>query len=73
MSLRKPNKPPFTPAQYERISNIFDNAGQGFFVVLILTQLVEGFDKTKPAVLLLGAIAVIACWTVSIVLARINR
>jgi len=54
-----PKKPIFTPSQIDRMANILDNAGQGFFVVLVLTPLVEGIDKTNPWMLLLGAIVVI--------------
>ena len=60
----------FTPAQLERASNIFDNAGQGFFVVFLLTQVVEGFDKLNPMVVVLGILSVVFCWTVSIILAK---
>jgi len=65
-----PQKPVFTPSQIERLSNIFDNAGQGIFVVGVLTPLVEGIDKTNPAVLLLGVFYVVLCWAVSIILAK---
>ncbi len=65
-----PKKPELTPNQIERLSNIFDNAGQGFFVVLVLTQLVEGFDKINPLVLVLGVLSVVFCWTVSLILAK---
>lgn len=64
------SKPIFTPAQIERFANIFDNAGQGIFVALVLTPLVQGFDNTNTGVLVLGAIGVIFCWTVSIVVTR---
>jgi hypothetical protein len=43
-----PKKPVFTSSQIDRMANILDNAGQGFFVVLVLTPLVEGIDKTNP-------------------------
>jgi hypothetical protein len=65
-----PKKPVLTYSQLERLSNIFDNAGQGFFVVFLLTQAVEGFDKINLWVLGLGAIAVGACWTASLILAK---
>jgi hypothetical protein len=65
-----PKKPVLTPSQLERLSNIFDNAGQGFFVVFLLTQAVTGFDKINTWVLGLGAIAVAACWTASLILAK---
>jgi len=63
-------KPVFIPSQIDRISNILDNAGQGFFVVLVLTSLVEGFNKINMWVLSLGIIDVIFCWAISIVLAK---
>ncbi len=65
-----PKKPIFTPSQIDRMANILDNAGQGFFVALVLTPLVAGIDKKNPWMLLLGAIAVIMCWTASIILAK---
>jgi hypothetical protein len=65
-----PKKPVFTPSQLDRLANIFDNAGQGIFVVLVLTPLVEGIDKTNPWVLVLGVFYVVFCWTVSIILSR---
>lgn len=65
-----PQKPVFTPSQIDRMANILDNAGQGFFVVLILTPLVEGFDKVNLWVLLLGVLDVCACWTGSLLLAK---
>jgi len=68
MSLLK--KPVFTPSQIARISNILDNAGQGFFVVLVLTPLVQGIDKINPWVLALGVFYVVFCWTVSLILAK---
>jgi len=65
-----PQKPVFTPSQLDRLSNIFDNAGQGIFVVLVLTPLVEGIDKTNPWVLALGTIGVLFLWAVSLLLSR---
>ena len=70
MSFLFPTKPVFTPSQLDRLSNIFDNAGQGFFVVFLLTQAVEGFDKINLWVLGLGTIAVAACWTASLTIAK---
>ena len=60
----------FTPAQIERISNIFDNLGQVLFAVMILTPVVQGFDKGNLWVVVLGTIDAIACWSGSIILAR---
>jgi len=65
-----PKKPVFTPSQFERISNIFDNAGQVALGVLVFTPLVQGIDKTNIWVLLLGAFDVVFCWTISLILAK---
>jgi len=65
-----PQQPILTASQFERISTIFDNIGQGIFVVVVITPLVEGFDKTNPLVITLGLICAIFCWVSSIYLAR---
>jgi len=46
-----PKKPIFTPSQIDRMANILDNAGQGFFVVLLplfLPRLVQN-GQSKEA------------------------
>lgn len=68
--LRLLRKPVLTSKQLEHFSNILDNVGQGFFVVFLLTPFVDGFDKTNPWVLVLGAIAVAICWTTSLIVAK---
>ena len=60
----------FTPSQIERLSNIFDNAGQVALGVLVFTPLTQGIDKTNGWMLLLGAFDVVFCWTISLILAR---
>jgi len=65
-----PKKPVFTSPQLDRLSNILDNAGQGFFVVLVLTPLVQGIDKINPWVLALGVLYMAICWTASLFLAK---
>jgi hypothetical protein len=67
-----PKKPIFTPSQIDRMANILDNAGQGFFVVLVLTPLVAGIDRANPPVLILGAGAMVICWITSLLLARMK-
>ncbi len=67
---RRRQNPLFTPSQIERLSNIFDNAGQVALGVLVFTPLTQGIDKTNGWMLLLGAFDVVFCWTVSIILAR---
>ena len=60
----------FTPAQIERFANIFDNAGQVFLAVMVLTPVVQGIDKADMLVLIFGVLDTILCWTVSIILAK---
>ena len=70
MSFFLSSKRDFTPAQIERFSNIFDNAGQVFLAVMILTQVVQGIDKSNVLVLVFGVIDMLLYWTVSIILAK---
>jgi hypothetical protein len=60
----------FTPAQIERFANIFDNAGQVFLAVMVLTPVVQGIDKADILVLIFGILDMLLCWTVSIILAK---
>ena len=64
------HKPFLSPSQFDRLSNIFDNAGQGLFVLLVLTPVIAGFDKVNLWVLILSILSVLFCWTVSLILAR---
>ena len=70
MSFLTSGKREFTPAQIERIANIFDNAGQVFLAVMVLAQVVQGIDKSNVLVLVFGIIDMLLCWTVSIILAK---
>lgn len=63
-------KPIFTVKQFERLSNIFDNAGQGILVVTVLSPLVVGFDKANYIIVVSGIIVVLASWLCSVWLAR---
>jgi hypothetical protein len=60
----------FTPAQIERFANIFDNAGQVFLAVMVLTPVVQGIDKADILVLIFGVLDMLLCWTVSVILAK---
>jgi hypothetical protein len=60
----------FSPAQIERFANIFDNAGQVFLAVMVLTPVVQGIDKTNSLVLVLGILDTLLCWIVSVTLAK---
>jgi hypothetical protein len=70
MSFFLPKKPIFTPSQLDRFSNILDNLGQVFFGVMVLTPIMQGIDKTSIQMLVLGAIDVLVCWSISLILAR---
>jgi hypothetical protein len=59
-----------TASQIDRMANILDNAGQGFFVMLILTPLVQGIAHVNLFVIVLGVINVIVCWTGSLFLSK---
>lgn len=63
-------KPVLTAGQIQRLSNIFDNAGQVVLAVMVLSPIVGGFDKINPLVLLSGIVLVGICWVMSVVLAR---
>jgi hypothetical protein len=51
----------FTPAQIEQFANIFDNAGQVFLAVMVLTPVEQGIDKTNSLVLVLGILDTLLC------------
>ena len=65
-----PKKPVLSSASLERLSNILDNIGQGFFVVLVLTPIVQGFDKINWGMLGLGVSYMLVCWIVSVIAAN---
>lgn len=67
-------KPILTIGQLNRLSNIFDNAGQILFGITVVSPIVAGFDRMNtPVVLLLGLVAVAICWVASVFLARRSR
>ena len=70
MSFFLSSKRDFTPAQIERLANIFDNAGQVFLAIMVLAQVVQGIDKSNVLVLVFGIIDMLLCWMVSIILAK---
>ena len=63
-------KQELSPGQIERFANIFDNAGQVFLAVMVLTPIVQGIDKANIPVIILGIIDVALCWGLSIILAK---
>lgn len=52
--------------QIDRISNIFDNAGQVIFGLSVVSPLISGFDKINAVVVVLGGFGVLFCWCMSI-------
>ena len=63
-------RPILTVKQIERLSNIFDNAGQVIFGVAVLSPLITGFKNVNIFVILTGIVGVITCWGTSILLER---
>lgn len=63
-------RPIFTVAQFDRLSNIFDNAGQIIFGVVVLSPLITGLKQVNWLVEICGIIVTIGSWLISIRLAR---
>lgn len=66
-------KPILTVAQLQRLSNIFDNAGQVIFGVVVLSPFISAlfskFDITNMFVVLSGIVGSTLCWFASVWLA----
>lgn len=58
--------PYFTSGQMNRLANIFDNAGQVFLGVAVLSPIITSVDNTNFIVIILGLISVLFCWTLSL-------
>ncbi len=65
-----PTKPIFTKDQISRLSNIFDNAGQVVFGVVVLSPLLVGFHQINWFVELCGIISTMSSWLISVGLAK---
>lgn len=63
-------RPILTGKQIERLANIFDNAGQVVFAIMVLSPLISGFESINRPVIMTGIGLMIICWTTSILLAR---
>lgn len=63
-------EPRLTSRQFGRLANIFDNAGQVVFGVIVLSPLISGLDSINLFVVLFGIVSVALCWSVSIYLER---
>lgn len=62
--------PQFTDSQFNRLANIFDNAGQVVLGVAVLSPLIGGFNNISYRVVISGVIVIIFCWLASIWLAK---
>ncbi len=63
----------FSKTQYDRLSNIFDGAGQVIFGVTVVTPVIRGLDSSDLHVLSLGISFAVFCWIVSTMLAKKGR
>lgn len=64
------HEPVFTVEQFDRLSNIFDNAGQVVFGVVVLSPIISGFEKVNWLVIIFGIMIVALCWIMSIWFAK---
>jgi len=63
-------KPILTINQLNRLSNIFDNAGQVIFGIVVLSPVISGFDRMNWFVILSGVVGVLFCWFASLWVVR---
>ena len=63
-------KPVFTENQFERLSNIFDSAGQVLFGVGVVAPIVSGFDRINLIVVISVLMLTAGLWATSIWLAK---
>lgn len=59
-----------TKEQLIRLANIFDNAGQIIFGVVVVTPIVTGFDSTNLPMIVSGLVGAITLWMLSLYLSR---
>ncbi len=65
-----PRRPLFTANQFKRLANIFDNAGQVIFGIVVVAPIIAGIDKVSVVTLLLGIVTVLVFWLMSIYFER---
>jgi len=63
-------KPKLTEHQFDRLSNIFDGAGQVIFGVIVLSPFIQRLDQINFIVIILGLITAISFWIFSVLIAR---
>ena len=66
----RPRTPTFSLKQFERLANIFDNAGQVIFGIAVISPLITGIDIDHFWVIGLGLIATIFLWIISVWLTK---
>lgn len=62
-------KPVLTEGQFERLSNIFDNAGQVVFGIAVVSPIISGFDRINLFVVISSLMLTFGLWLFSIMLA----
>jgi len=63
-------EPVLTPSQFSRLSNIFDNAGNVFLAVIVISPFIGNVDKPNWFVIVVGTFLTLASWSFSILLAK---
>lgn len=64
------HNPVFSPKQFDRLSNIFDGAGQVIFGIAVLSPIFVDIDELNVLVIVLGLILSMFCWIISVWLAQ---
>lgn len=62
-------KPFFTTRQLLRLANIFDNAGQVFLGIAVLSPIIEklvDIDTLDMMMIVLGLVSTLFCWMASV-------
>jgi hypothetical protein len=70
MPFHFPQKPVLTSSQIERLSKIFDSAGQVALAAGVISPLFSGFDKVDIGSVVSGVVLVSLCWLLSLWLAK---
>ena len=62
----------FARAEFERLANIFDNAGQVFLAGFVIAPFFSGIDKTTLfMIVLMGFVFTGVCWFFSLQLTKL--
>jgi len=69
MKLLLPKQPIFTISQFQRLSNIFDNAGQVVFGIAVVSPIISK-TQINPFIFIFSGIFVILCGLFSIWLTK---